>query len=59
VFGDNQKPVGIMGKGINLSDFINAINHNLFGTDDDELYFFNAAGEIIKAKDINLALPYR
>jgi len=53
VFGDNQKPVGIVGTGINLSDFINAINHNLLGTD-DELYFFNAAGEIIKSKDINL-----
>jgi len=53
VFDNNQKPVGIVGTGINLSDFINAINHNDSGAD-DELYFINAAGEIIKAKNIDL-----
>jgi methyl-accepting chemotaxis protein len=53
VLDDNQKPVGILGTGINLSDFINALNHNNLWTD-DELYFINATGEIIKAKNINL-----
>jgi len=53
VFDNNQKFAGIVGTGINLSDFINTINHNNSETK-DELYFFNAAGEIIKAKDIDL-----
>jgi len=53
VIDNDHKPVGIVGTGVNLSDFINAVNHNHLGTEDD-LYFFNAAGEIIKAKDVNL-----
>jgi len=53
VLDNDHKPVGIVGTGVNLSDFINAVNHNHLGTE-DELYFFNAAGEIIKAKDVNL-----
>jgi len=53
VFGNNQKPVGIAGTGINLSDFINAINQSNADAR-EELFFFNAAGEIIKAKDIDL-----
>jgi len=55
VFGDNQKPVGIVGTGINLSDFINAINQSDADAR-EELYFFNADGEIIKAKDIDLVV---
>ncbi|MDR2596717.1 MAG: diguanylate cyclase [Treponema sp.] len=51
--GNDHKPVGIVGTGINVSDFINAINYNNSDTE-DELYFFNAAGEIIKAKSIDL-----
>jgi len=53
VLDNNQKPAGIVGTGINLSDFINAINQNNADAG-EELYFFNAAGEIIKAKDIDL-----
>jgi len=53
VLDNDRKPVGIVGTGVNLSDFINAINQNNSGTE-DELYFFNAAGEIITAKDIDL-----
>jgi methyl-accepting chemotaxis protein len=53
VLDNDHKPVGIVGTGVNLSDFINAVSLNNSGTE-DELYFFNAAGEIITAKDINL-----
>jgi len=53
IFDDDHKPVGIVGTGINLYDFINAVNHGNSETE-GELYFFNAAGEIIKAKDIAL-----
>jgi len=52
VFDNNQKPAGIVGTGINLSDFINAIYNNY--SEDEELYFFNAAGEITGARNINL-----
>jgi len=53
VLNNDQKPVGIVGTGINVSDFINAIHYNNSETE-DELFFFNAAGDIIKAKDIYL-----
>jgi len=53
VLNNDQKPVGIVGTGINVSDFINAIHYNNSETE-DELFFFNAAGDIIKAKDIDL-----
>jgi len=53
VLDNDQKPVGIVGTGINVSDFINAINYNNAETE-DELYFFNVAGDIIKAKNIDL-----
>jgi diguanylate cyclase (GGDEF)-like protein len=52
VFDSNQKPVGIVGTGINLSDFINTIYQDYSGP--EELYFFNAAGEITGARDIDL-----
>ncbi|GBU29240.1 hypothetical protein R84B8_02804 [Treponema sp. R8-4-B8] len=52
VLNNNHKSVGIVGTGVDLSDFINAIHHNNTGT--EELYFFTVAGEIIKAKDIDL-----
>jgi diguanylate cyclase (GGDEF)-like protein len=52
VFDKNQKPAGMVGTGINLSDFINAIYDNHSGT--EELYFFNAAGEITGTKDVGL-----
>jgi len=53
VLNNDQKPVGIVGTGINVSDFINAVNYNNSDTE-DELFFFNAAGEIIKAENIEL-----
>jgi diguanylate cyclase (GGDEF)-like protein len=53
VLDNDHKPVGIVGTGVNLSDFINAVNQNNSETE-DELYFFNAAGEIITAKDVDL-----
>jgi len=52
VFDNNQKPIGIVGTGVNLSDVINAIYHDYSGT--EELYFFNAAGEITEARNIAL-----
>ena len=42
-----------MGTGVDLSDFINSINHNNSGIE-DKLYFFNSNGELIKAKDVDL-----
>jgi len=53
VFDNDRKPAGITGTGINLSDFINAVNRNNSSTE-DELYFFTSAGEIIEAIDIDL-----
>jgi methyl-accepting chemotaxis protein len=53
VLNNDRKPVGIVGTGINVSDFINAIHYNNPETE-DELFFFNAVGDIIKAKDIDL-----
>jgi len=52
VYDNNQKPVGLVGTGINLSDFINAIYQDYSET--DELYFFNTAGEITGARNIDL-----
>jgi methyl-accepting chemotaxis protein len=53
VLDNDRKSVGIVGSGVDLSDFINAVNLNN-SKKEDELYFFNAAGEIITAKDVNL-----
>jgi len=52
VFDNNHKPAGMVGTGINLFDFINAIYDNHSGT--EELFFFNAAGEITGTRDISL-----
>jgi len=53
VFDNNQKPAGIIGTGINLSDFINTVYQDY--SEDEELFFFNAAGEITGARNIDLA----
>jgi methyl-accepting chemotaxis protein len=53
VLDDNHKPVGIVGTGVNLFDFINTVYQNYSGA--TELYFFKATGEITGAKDIVLA----
>jgi methyl-accepting chemotaxis protein len=52
VFDNNHNPIGVVGSGVNLSDFINAIYQNYRG--DAELYFFNATGEITGAEDIDI-----
>jgi len=52
VFDNKHKPIGILGTGINLSDFVNAIYKGY--TSKAELYLFNAAGEITGARDIEL-----
>jgi len=52
VYDSQHKPIGMLGTGINLANFINTVLQNYSGT--DELYFFNSAGEITEAKDIAL-----
>ena len=50
VFGPDGKPVGILGIGVNLSEFINAIYQHYSGIAD--LYFFNAQGEITGSRNV-------
>jgi len=50
VFDDNKKPIGMVGTGLELSAFVNALFSDL--KDRIELYYFNADGEITGAKDI-------
>ena len=52
VFDSNNKPIGIVGTGINLSDFINTIYLNYSGA--ASMYFFNSDMEITGANDIKL-----
>ena len=52
VFDDERKPIGMVGTGIELSGFIDAIFQNKKG--EIELYFFNAAGEVTGARNIGL-----
>jgi signal transduction histidine kinase/CheY-like chemotaxis protein len=52
VFDDNKKPIGMVGTGLDLSEFV----HALFDDVDDRMdfYFFNDDGEITGARDIEL-----
>ena len=52
VFDQNRKPIGMLGTGINITTFIDSIYTNYHGNAD--LYFFNSAGEITGAKNIEL-----
>jgi len=52
VFDDDRNPLGIVGTGIEISQFINMIYNNYTGSAD--IYFFNDAGEITGAKDVSL-----
>jgi len=52
VFDNNHKAVGMVGTGVNLSEFVSAVYKNY--TNRAELYFFNVAGEITGAKNIEL-----
>jgi len=53
VFDNKHKPIGIVGTGINLIDFVNSVYKNYSGS--AELYFIKADGEITGAKDVALA----
>ena len=52
VFDNENKPIGIVGAGIDLTYFIATIFLDYKGL--SELYFFNDAGEITGARNINL-----
>jgi len=52
VFNNDGKPIGMVGTGINLSNFINAIYMGYSGS--AELFFFNSAMEITGARNISL-----
>jgi len=52
VYDDNNIPIGIVGTGIDLTDYINIL---FMGIDDDvTLLLFNNSGEITGAKDVSL-----
>jgi class 3 adenylate cyclase len=51
VYDDNKTPVGIVGTGIDLTDYINILFTGL--GDDVALLLFNSLGEITGAKDIS------
>jgi class 3 adenylate cyclase len=52
VYDDNKKPIGIVGTGIDLTDYINILFNGL--GDDTTLLLFNRLGEITGAKDMAL-----
>jgi len=52
VFNNENNPIGILGASVNISNFINNIYKN--DSISMPLYFFNAAGEITGANNINL-----
>ena len=52
VFDDESKPIGIVGAGVDLFNFINSIYANYSGY--GELYFYNTSGEITGARNIDL-----
>ncbi|MCL2210598.1 MAG: diguanylate cyclase [Treponema sp.] len=52
VYNSDMVPLGIVGTGINLSDFVNKTYVNY--SEANDFYFFNAAGEITGAKNIDL-----
>jgi len=52
VFDREQNAIGILGTGIDLSYFVNAVNNSYYRP--AELYFFNEAGEITGAWNVEL-----
>jgi hypothetical protein len=52
VFDSERKAIGMLGTGINLSEFVNAVYKNRINK--AKFYFFNAAGEITGAKDLDI-----
>ncbi|MDR2701381.1 MAG: sensor domain-containing diguanylate cyclase [Spirochaetaceae bacterium] len=53
VFDSAHNPVGMVGTGINLSEFISVLYHSY--SEAAHLYFFNTNGEITGARNIDLA----
>jgi len=53
IFNVERKPVGVLGTGIELSQLLSIIYENYDSR--AELYFFNKSGEIIGARDMNIA----
>ena len=54
VFNNDHKPIGMVGTGIELTGFIDAIFNSI--EERIDLYFFNDAGEISGAKNIGLVV---
>lgn len=52
VFNSEGRAIGVLGSGINLTAFVDAVYENY--NDKVPLYFFNKAGEITGSKDIGL-----
>jgi methyl-accepting chemotaxis protein len=52
VLDREQKAIGMLGTGIDLSDFVNNINEKY--SSPAEFYFFNSSGEITGARDVEL-----
>ena len=52
VFDSNGRPIGIVGTGIDLTEFLDSIYSDFSGK--EELYFFNLYGEITGAQDTSL-----
>ncbi|WP_461257741.1 methyl-accepting chemotaxis protein [Treponema sp. R80B11-R83G3] len=52
VFDAQHKPIGLVGTGIDLTEFVNNIYKNYTGS--AALYLFNDLGEITGSKDVNL-----
>jgi methyl-accepting chemotaxis protein len=52
VFDSRHRPIGLVGTGIDLTEFINIIYQNYTGNAD--LYIFNDLGEITGSRDLNL-----
>ena len=52
VFGKKSRPLGLVGTGLDIVDYIEGIYKNYQG--DAELYFFDSTGEITGANDLGL-----
>ena len=52
VFNSAHKPIGLVGTGIDLTEFVDSVYQNYKGR--EQLYFFNKLGEITGARDTKL-----
>ena len=57
VFDDNHNPLGMVGTGIEISEFINTVYRDYTGRAD--VYYFNDEGEITGAKNVELVASKR